>query len=102
MVQNQSRKRLTDEEKRRIFELKVKGYSYKEIAEKENRSIHTVNHLIQREFKQYKEDKNKTPIENFTPRELIKRLHDLGYRIKNNKLVQIREIEVNLKDIINN
>lgn len=37
-----------------------------------------------------------------TPREMIKKLYDMGYRIKNNTLVFIQETEIKLSDIINN
>lgn len=36
-----------------------------------------------------------------TPREMIKHLYSLGYRIKNNELVVLVEQKVNIKDIIN-
>ena len=36
-----------------------------------------------------------------TPREMIKKLYDMGYRIENNKLVCIVKQVVNLQDIIN-
>ena len=36
-----------------------------------------------------------------SPREMIKHLYSLGYRIKNNELVVLVEQKVNIKDIIN-
>lgn len=45
--------------------------------------------------------KNKT-LDDFNPRDMIKYLYNLGFRIKNNKLVCIIEKTVNLKDIIEN
>ena len=45
--------------------------------------------------KQYK------PTPTMTPREMIKHLYTLGYRIKNNELVVLVEQRVNIKDIIN-
>ena len=44
--------------------------------------------------KQYK------PTPTMTPREMIKHLYTLGYRIKNNELVVLVEQKVNIKDII--
>ena len=40
-------------------------------------------------------------VRELTPRERIKKLYDLGYRIKDNKLVFIQAVEVKLQDIIN-
>ena len=44
--------------------------------------------------------KEKT-LKDFSPREIIKRLYDLGYRIEDGKLVCLVKQTVNLKDIIN-
>lgn len=44
--------------------------------------------------------KEKT-LKDFQPRELIKRLYDLGYRIENNQLICIVKQVVNLRDVIN-
>ena len=44
--------------------------------------------------------KQKT-IEDFSPRELIKRLYQLGYRIENNSLVVITKQKVNIMSVIN-
>ena len=41
------------------------------------------------------------PVLEMTPREMIKKLYDLGYRIENNRLVCYVKQSVNLKDIIN-
>ena len=46
--------------------------------------------------------KTNTPIEKeITPREMIKRLYDLGYRIMDNMLVVLVPQPVKLNDIIN-
>ena len=37
-----------------------------------------------------------------TPREMIKKLYDMGYRIENNQLICIQKVVVKLNDIINN
>ena len=44
--------------------------------------------------------KEKT-LKDFTPREIIKHMYDLGYRIEDGKLVCFVKQTVNLKDIIN-
>lgn len=36
-----------------------------------------------------------------TPREMIKKLYDMGYRIENNQLVCIQKVVVKLQDILN-
>ena len=41
------------------------------------------------------------PVLKMTPREMIKALYDMGYRIENNKLVCYQKVEVKLQDIIN-
>lgn len=40
-------------------------------------------------------------LSDFTPREIIKYMHGLGYRIENNQLVYYSKQVVNLKDVIN-
>jgi hypothetical protein len=42
-----------------------------------------------------------TSLSDFTPREIIKYMHGLGYRIENNQLVYYSKQVVNLKDVIN-
>ena len=44
--------------------------------------------------------KQKT-LEDFSPREMIKHLYNLGYRIKNNEIVMVIEKKIKLSDIIN-
>ena len=44
--------------------------------------------------------KQKT-LNDFTPREIIKHLYDLGYRIENNKLYVVTRREVKLSDVCN-
>ena len=45
--------------------------------------------------------KQQKPKVTMTPREMIKHLYTLGYRIKDNQLIVLVEQKVNLKDIIN-
>lgn len=40
-------------------------------------------------------------LKDFSPRDMIKHLYDLGYRIENNRLVCIQKAYVKLEDIIN-
>ena len=47
-------------------------------------------------------DDVKLSLYNFQPRDIIKHLYNLGYRIDNNRLVCLVKQPVNLKDIINN
>lgn len=44
--------------------------------------------------------KQKT-LDDFTPREMIKHLYNLGFRIKNNEIVMIIEKKIKLSDILN-
>lgn len=52
------------------------------------------------EVSEKKEVKEKT-LADFSCRAMIKYLHDRGYRIRNNELVVLTEVKVNLLDIIN-
>ncbi len=47
------------------------------------------------------EPKMEKTLKDFAPREIIKHLYNLGYRIEDNKLVCIVKQAVNLRDIIN-
>ena len=51
-------------------------------------------------------EKKETPAttkpKELTPREMIKKLYDMGYRIENNQLVCIQKVVVKLQDILNN
>ena len=49
-----------------------------------------------------KDDNVKPSLNDFPPRDIIKHLYNLGYRIENNRLVCLVKQPVNLKDIINN
>ena len=44
--------------------------------------------------------KHKTPLSEYQPRELIKYLYNLGYRIENNKLVYVHKQTINIKTIL--
>ena len=41
------------------------------------------------------------PVMEMTPREMIKKLYDLGYRIENNQLVCYQKVFVKVNDILN-
>lgn len=45
--------------------------------------------------------KKEKTLKDFNPRDIIKYMYDLGYRIENNELVCMVKQKVNLKDIIN-
>jgi hypothetical protein len=149
--------KFTDEEKRTIVMMKHKGYSYKEIGEKLNRSTKSINAFCCR-YRYVKPQKNTkaptvpittvmqeeakflgtsdvvvdnkiigtiTPIpshaknttvsaqpvkreeyvqtktlDDFTPRQIMKHMYKLGYRVKG-ELVRIVEQKICLNDIIN-
>ena len=42
-----------------------------------------------------------TTTRDLTPREMIKKLYDMGYRIENNHLVYIQKVMVKMSDILN-
>ena len=149
--------KFTDEEKRTIVTMKHKGYSYKEIGEKLNRSTKAINAFCSR-YRLVRPQKNtKTPaipittvmqeeakflgsadvvvddeiigtitpmpvhaksttvsaepvkqeeyvrtktLDDFTPRQIMKHMYKLGYRVKG-ELVRIVEQKICLNDIIN-
>lgn len=75
-----------------------RGYSKKAHDKKHDKNVETksipvkpVAPLVQRPVS----------LSDFTPREIIKHMYKLGYRIENNQLVCIVKQVVNLKDVIN-
>ena len=94
------------------------GKTYKEIAETLERTPAGIYCFFQREKAKGKVNADKEIVStstiddvempvvkvprDMTPREMIKRLWDMGYRIENNKLVVITRTEVNLADIVRN
>ena len=93
------------EKKEEKTDLKVGGVKVAEV----NKSAVQETETIDTPFGKYnvsKEDKKeKVPTvirekEKLTPREMIKSLYDLGYRIEDNKLVCYVRQQVNIKDIL--
>lgn len=100
------RKNYTLAEQTTIQEMYKAGKTAVEIANILDRTPAAIRSFIQREKDKDKEPEVKEVIkevvkkEKLTPREMIKQLYDLGYRIKNNGLVVVSVQEVNLADIV--
>lgn len=97
-------KKFTQQELLKLSDMHKAGKSYTEIAEELGRSFNSVRNKI------CKSDMARRtvpvpaasrPTCEMSPREMIKKLYDMGYRIKDNKLYVIRPVEVKLQDIIN-
>lgn len=100
----------TKEEDENILRLKEQGFSYRQISEvlkfRTERAIeqryynirHT-NDAPDREVLQPAQ--RRVTLEDFTPREIIKHLYDLGYRIEDGRLVLVQRTVVKLGDILN-
>ena len=99
--------KITDEETVELFN---GGATMKEIAEDFGLSISVVKNAIRRyrtshpNEAQYKHRKVEVKVvkEELTPREMIKRLYDLGYRIEDNQLVIYQKQVVKIGDVVNN
>lgn len=80
-----------------------------EIAEITGRTTSAIKQVV---MKNRRDEKDAPPKENpvkihenreqLTPREMIKALYDMGYRIENNQLICYQKQVVKLQDIINN
>jgi IS30 family transposase len=90
-----------------ISRMNDEGHSAREIAEVLGRSAASVSVQIAkiRKGQRLNIGKAETPVVTkvveMTPREMIKRLYNLGYRIENNTLVCYTKQVVKLNDIIN-
>ena len=112
-------KKFTAEETKLAVELRKAGKSYKEIAYALDRDIKSIEmkfYQLRKEesaMKKTKQEQERKPVgliangENkgvpvmqMSPREMIKALYDMGYRIENNQLVCYVKQRVNLSDII--
>lgn len=98
-----------------IIELFNGGSTMKQIAEAAHMSIYDVKYVIRKFRRQHPEEavykykraerKPKEPTiikEKMTPREMIKALYDLGYRIEDNQLVIYQRQVVKIGDVVNN
>lgn len=111
----------TQEELEQMREMRKQGATYKEIADMFGRTENAVmvkfsqmgwsvtnpSKAKRLQAEQQKElttvpDKlvRKLQLSDFEPREMIKYLYNLGYRIKNNKLVFVTEKVVNMKAVL--
>ncbi len=107
------KQRYTQKELDEMRQLKMQGASYYEIATIFNRTVRG----LQQKFSELgwtKEDKTdvntqdsqpvvkvkQKTLDDFLPRDMIKHLYYLGYRIKNNKLVCVYEQVIDIKKIL--
>lgn len=100
----------TPEENNKIQRLYDEGKTAKEIGEAIGRTTGSVNQQIYKMRKAAGENDTKpigllhkdTPVKEkeLTPRQMIKKLYDLGYRIENNQLVCYTKNVVKIQDII--
>ncbi len=100
------KKHYTKDELDKMVQLKREGASYEEIARMFNRTPHAVQQKLStlgtrkdNEGSSEEAPKRK-PLDDYQPREIIKYLYNLGYRIKDNKLVFIYEQVVNMKSVL--
>ena len=111
------------EEVKEIFRLRQMGYKYSEIATaigrsysgiamffKREKEAHTYSAMLGEQIPSVRETpatpqkEGEAPVNThaeLTPREMIKRLYDLGYRIEDNNLVCYQRVQVKIQDIIN-
>lgn len=106
----------TQEELEQMREMRKQGATYKEISDMFGRTENSVmvkfssmgwSKANRTQAEPPKEittvpDKlvRKLQLSDFEPREMIKYLYNLGYRIKNNKLVFVTEKVVNMKAVL--
>lgn len=108
----------TNDEWQLMMKMRYEGKSMKEIADVVNRLESAVSKRFAVKSKEYKEYKIKMYKENtpavpppapskektlsdFSPRDIIRHLYDLGYRIENNALVYYSKQYIKLNDIVN-
>jgi len=101
--------RYTQEEINQMIQMKEQGASYKEIAEMFGRSYKAIEQKFfeLRKFGNASAPADKGPklvkipkLEDFSPREMIRHLYKLGYRIEDNRLVLVKKEYVNMKSIM--
>lgn len=94
------KKRYTEQELNEMRQMREQGASYKQIAEMFGRSTYAV----QSKFKELgwvcKKPTTSLSLSDFKPRDMIKHLYNLGYRIEDNKLVLVQRTVVNLRSIV--
>ena len=106
--------RFTKEEIAQVIELKEAGLSTADIAEMLGRNPNQIKDLLfrlkKKETTQSKDDvtvsvptppKSEKTLKDFDPRDMLKQLYDLGYRIDEKGIYVMVKQYVNLKSIIN-
>ena len=102
-------KRWTTEEITTIASMRAEGKPYREIAEAIGRSKHSVEQYasslrkgtaLSAEKESPAREKQKT-LDDFTPRQMIRKLYEMGYRIEGNELILIEKHVVNIFSILN-
>lgn len=80
-----------------------KKLNYHQIADIMGRSYSSIVNFLARQKGNTATIKklSQKSLSDYTPREMIKHLYNLGYRIENNEIVCIQKVKVNIKDIIN-
>ena len=110
MIPKRTCRPFTPEENDKILRLYNEGKTAKEIGEAVGRTAGSIAHQV---YILRKVDKEKTKqigllhtdaptvkLIELTPRQMIKKLYDLGYRIENNQLVCYTKNVVKIQDII--
>ena len=98
-------KKYTEQELNDMRQMKEQGATYKQIGEMLGRT----ELAVQQKFCEMgwtkpsqpavagEQPKQRAKLSDFTPREIIKYLYDLGYRIEDNRIVLVQKKYVNLK-----
>lgn len=97
-------------------QLRRQGATYEEIARMFNRSTRAIeqkfseqgwtrngeasNEVAEPAASDAVPAKKRSSLDDFQPREIIKYLYNLGYRIENNRLVYVHRQVINIKNII--
>ena len=98
----------TEDELATIVQLYEEGHTAKEIAELTNRTTAAIYQCLHKIRKKGEgaTAKPAPPKEQgtreLTPREMIRRLYEMGYRIENNQVVYIEKRIIKIQDIIKN
>ena len=104
-------KKFTPEEDKMLLELRKEKMSYRDMvslfdgrsAQALSQRYYNLTHSNEdpeREVLQPATQKQKT-LDDFTPREIIKHLYDLGYRIEDDRIVLVQKTVIKIGDIIN-
>lgn len=105
--------RYTQKELDEMHQLRRQGATFKDIAAMFNRTeraiqvkfweLGWVNERKPTETSQESKpvaEARKPTLDDFLPRDMIKHLYNLGYRIKNNKLIHVHEQVIDIKKIL--